>query len=223
MMKKETFIKERTYRKHIDVFFMIAAIFFLCYSSVRLYDAIAFRYLSIKGSNAYASRDYKTAERFFFEAARKRPGNVGALIGLGTVLEDEGKFKQAIDIYEEIIKENKNSEDTERAMFQLALLYGNTTDMSRDGKDDWGKKAKNLLDDLVTTHPGNAEYHLYLGFANFRAINPGKGLNEMKKASELARGREHIWIHKKLMEFYGKINMLDRADYERKQIEGLKQ
>ncbi len=196
-----------------------AALGFMVFGASRFYKSYAAASLTKKGIAAIENGDLESAERFFHEALRRNPAYNAARLNLGATLEKQGNYKEAIDAYSTAIRKTRKGEIHNAARFRLAMIYSNTAIQPPVRKKDWSKKAVELLEELAADEPGNPEYHLYLGFAAFNDVNPGMGLAELKKASELATKEEHIRIHEKLLEFYLQINMKDRAEEERKKIE----
>lgn len=191
------------------------------YGALQLRSSRRAEALTHRGVEAYVKGDIAKAEKSFIIASRENPAYSAAWLNLGLVSEKLGKYGEAVDAYENFLNRSHDGEAAKTARLRLAEIYSDDSVAQSVRKPDWPKKAVYNLELLVKAEPDNPEYHLRLGFAAFKAINPGRGFAEFKKASRLAAGPKQIGIHTELMSFYMQINMMNLASDERKIVERL--
>jgi len=172
-----------------------------------------------KGSEAFREGRFHQAEDLFSKAVSTSPDYAAARLNLGICLEKKGKHLEAIESLEKAVRLTHNPAIITEARLGLAGIYGNQDISPPVREKDWAEKAVWNLERVIEAEPGNPGHYLSLGFAAFNAAQPGKGLNAMKKASELATEPGDLWIHEKILAFYINANMKDGIAEEKKKIE----
>jgi tetratricopeptide (TPR) repeat protein len=129
----------------------------------------------------------EAANRYFHWATFFDPDNAAAWNNEGYALyisksydKSEKAFRTASDCATDknLVRQIKLNE---------AMLYCDPQAISGPSPHvDWNRKGVELFKALVMDDPDNAELHMRLGFAYFRAANPGGGFSELDKAVKLA-------------------------------------
>jgi tetratricopeptide (TPR) repeat protein len=128
---------------------------------------------SLRGRLVYLESDMKGAEESFRKALELDPNDFGALLWLGTVLREEGRFDEA-EINLAHALELRPHET--RARFQYAHLCA-------DQGDD--QHAADLLEQLIADRPDFIEAHAELATVYFRLGRKEDGKREKQIAQKL--------------------------------------
>ncbi|MFC1474814.1 tetratricopeptide repeat protein [bacterium] len=213
-------MKGETLKKVLMGLAVAAALLFLLYA-VREYGAAMYAESQTRrGVSAFEEGDVAGAERIFQAAVRINPKYAGAWLNLGAAARERGKHEKALDAFHRVLEITDDAAAVKAARLGLAAIYGNSAIKPPLRERDWYARAVRQYERLIEVEPGNPEYHMRLGFAAIDSVDPGRGFPELRRASELAAGPEHKWIHEKLLSFYQVINLRDEAGRELKIIEG---
>ncbi|HXY01813.1 MAG TPA: tetratricopeptide repeat protein [Candidatus Limnocylindrales bacterium] len=128
---------------------------------------------SLRGRLAFLASDLDGAEAAFSKTLALDPTAFDALLWLGTLLRQEGKFKEARSRLEQA---NQARPKEIRVRYQLALLRS-------DEGDDRGAAA--LLESLIKDAPDYTEAHRSLSTICFRLGRVTQGRREKKIAEEM--------------------------------------
>jgi Ca-activated chloride channel homolog len=94
----------------------------------------------VKGDNQYEKKEYKKAEEHYRKAIEKDPEKDNATYNLGNSVYQQGRYDQAIDLYERAAKNAKTNDDKADAYYNL----GNT----QYKKNDYQKAVDNYREGL---------------------------------------------------------------------------
>jgi tetratricopeptide (TPR) repeat protein len=179
--------------------------------------------LNAKGAEAFGQKHLEAANRYFRWATLLDPDNAAAWNNKGYALyisksydQSEKAFKTALDCATDknLIRQIKLDE---------AMLYCDPQAiLGSPPHKDWIRKGTELFKALVTDDPDNAELHMRLGFAYFRAANPGGGFSELDKAVQLATPKQvshytsnpvkgSLLILQQIQRFYASIGYLKQV------------
>jgi len=213
-------MRGETSKKIFSALVAAGAALLLLYSAREFGSAWYAERLARRGAAAFDREDVAGAEKFFRSAVRIGPKHAGAWLGLGAAARERGKYEEALAAYGKAMTLTRDPGARGAARLGMAAIYADTGVPSPPRKKDWYSKAMDIYELLVKEEPENPEYHLLLAFAAMNAANPGLGLSEMRKASELAKGPEWRWVHTRLMGFYQGANLIADAEREIKMLEG---
>lgn len=135
-------------------------------------------YLSL-GNEAKDASDYKTAIKYFQEAATLDESNTGILLALADVLCENKQNEDAIEIYKKVIALDAENFD---AHFNTALIYFET------GKYE---QAKSFLETSAKINPKNAMIYYMLGVIFDKEKDYAKAIENYQKFVESEPGNEN--------------------------------
>jgi arylsulfatase A-like enzyme/Tfp pilus assembly protein PilF len=132
-----------------------------------------------------------------------------AMVDEARGLEGKGQFEQALQKYEEVLKQDP---DNKMALFPVGLIYANT------GKPE---KALNIFQKLAEIDPKNYNTKNSLGLTYDFLGMPEKAVQAYKEALQI--NPKVAYIHHNLGNAYLKINTLDLAVQEFQKMRSLSQ
>jgi len=186
-----------------------------------------------KGAKAFGQGDLGTAKRQFQRAVLLSGSNPAYHNNLGYVLYQmkdydgaEGEFQKALAGYpgEKLLRQ---------IQVDQALLYCDANAaVEKPSHKDWNGKGIEILRQLLQNDTENAEFHMRLGFAYFRAANPGGGFAELDRAVELATPEQTahytsnpvegaLSILRQVEQFYIKVRLFQKAAVIEKKVQKL--
>lgn len=140
-----------------------------------------------KGAEAFGHKDLPEARRCFERAVLFHGSDPALRNNLGYVLYLQKEYDASEVQCLKALEEKPEAGLLRQVQVDLALLYCDPAVVGTKGaRKDWMKKGIRIYEGLTHEDPQNAEYHLDLGFAYFRAANPGGGFEEMDKAVQCA-------------------------------------
>ena len=140
-----------------------------------------------KGAQAFDQNHLDAANRYLHWATFLDPGNAAAWNNEGYVLYLSKSYDQSEKAFQAALDRTREKNLIRQIKLNEAMLYCDTrTILGPPPHGDWNRKGIGLFEALIADDPDNAELHMRLGFAYFRAANPGGGFLELDKAVQLA-------------------------------------
>ena len=127
--------------------------------------------------------DSASAERAYKRYLKQVPGDMMALEALVALMEANGRYKEALPYYAKILEQQPDNIKAHLGTAQAAMQENDTA------------KALGILDDLLATYPGNAEYtnlrrELRLSLGACRFVTLAAGPTQSAAIDEYAR----LWM-----------------------------
>ncbi len=205
--------------------------FILCFSLFFALQGcgVVANHFNQEGAEAFGQKDLAKAKAKFAKAVSFDDSNPTFHNNLGYTLyllrelpAAEKEFRAALD--------HKPDEKLGRQVrINQVMLYGDgKADATKPEFKDWNEKGIKVLQGLIAEDGENAEFHMRLGFAYFRAVNPGGGFSELDSAVRLATPEKvgrysadpiqgSIFILEQIQRFYAKVRYFKKA----KEVQGL--
>ena len=118
-------------------------------------------------------------------------------------LQTEGKYDEAIPIWEKVIAENPQDHV---APYNLALIYNERGDLVR---------ARSLYEQSLLINPKNADAHTNLALVLLAQKELDSGLSHAKLATELAPQYPHFWYNLGLLHHHRREFSQSKENYQR--------
>lgn len=205
----------------IVLFFLVT---FDCYSlSAETPSEQSPEQLLEQGIESFRDKEWAVAEKFFQQViAQDSPLSAMAQNNLGYLYDQQKRYEEAITAYNEALRLTIEPSLVKQIHYNLAQAYLRLDQPLGEQKPQWHEKAIEHLQFVLEREPDNPKLHLELGMAYFSTANPGGGIEEFGKASQLAKEPRWVWIHEKIRDYYLQTHLLDRAKQEETMIQKMK-
>ena len=193
----------------------------------------AANYFNRKGAELFSKKDLAAAKDDFQKAVRFAPGEPSYHNNLGFTLYSMKDYLGAESEFITALKDGPGTKLERQIHINQSVLYGERTINASDPRfKDWNDKEIRVLQGLLASEESNAEFHMRLGFAYFRAANPGGGFSELDQAVRLANPGEvakyspdpvqgSLLILRQVQQFYAKVHYFKKVHAVQKMIDQL--
>jgi tetratricopeptide (TPR) repeat protein len=180
--------------------------------------------LNEKGAEAFGQKHLETANRYFYWATFLDKDNAAAWNNRGYALYLSKSYDPSEKAFETALALAREKNLIRQIKLDEAILYCDPQAiLGPPPHKDWNQKGVELFKALVMDDPDNAELRMRLGFAYFRAANPGGGFSELDKAVKLATPEQvahyttnpvkgALLILQQVQRFYTTIRYFKKAD-----------
>jgi tetratricopeptide (TPR) repeat protein len=184
-----------------------------------------------KGAEAYHRGDLSGAKKQFRRALFLNGSNPAYHNNLGYVLYQLKDYDRAETEFFEALAGHPNENLLKQIRIDQALLYCDANAVLADpSHKNWNGKGMEVLKLLLVKDPDNAELHMRLGFAYFRAANPGGGFSELDQAAQWATPSQtsrytsnavesSLYVLRQIQQFYVKARLFKKAESLQRKIQ----
>ena len=177
-----------------------------------------------KGAQAFGQKHLEAANRYFYWATLLDTDNAAAWNNKGYALYLSKSYDQSEKAFETALDRARENNLIRQIKLDEAILYCDPQAiLGPPPHVDWNRKGIELFKAMIVDDPNNAEFHMRLGFACFRAANPGGGFSELEKAVQLATPKQAahyttnpvqgaLLILQQVQRFYTTIRYFKKAD-----------
>ena len=175
-----------------------------------------------KGAEAFGRQDLLGAKENFKRAVLLEGKNPVFHNNLGYDLYLLKDYDGAEAEYTQALSRSPNESLTRQIYMDQAMLYCDGAAGLSQSHKDWNAKGIQVLKELIAPEEDNADLHMKLGFAYFRASNPGGGFMELDKAVQLATPaivarftkdavEGSLMVLRQVQQFYAQVRLFKKA------------